>query len=343
LGRFGDKTSRITNKYQSSYRRGGISIFHIWNPDIPYRRAETWALDTDPVLPVISPCIALARRGKETGKMTALEQALEALGGTELPSASQCKPRARRARRIALTPELARAAGQDAANVRMRAEGRKTWSQDDYNTAVTVCNELLDATVQTSVANPPVPTPISRAFVTAGKAIFTISKLATGERFTYKVSAPDNFRGEYFGSVMKGSDNENDYRYVGMVAQSDLSLRFTKGSKFAADTKEARGLAFALAVVAGRKTLPEGYELRLDFEEDRPSPVERAWKQRGILEFKEPERIALFKQLTDMSNSEDAAARREKDRDLAKYARGASRALATVASKVLRMGKERRA
>ena len=103
---------------------------------------------------------------------------------------------------------------------------------------------------------------ISRLFLTAGKATFTLSKLATGERFTYEISKPEPFYGSYFASVMKGSDNESDYRYIAMMSGSDLRLRFTKGSRFAPDTKEARGLQFVLDVVAGRKVLPVGFELR---------------------------------------------------------------------------------
>jgi hypothetical protein len=103
---------------------------------------------------------------------------------------------------------------------------------------------------------------ISRLFLTAGKATFTISKVATGERFTYEIAKPENFHGDFFASVMKGSDNESDYSYIGMMSQAELRLRFTKGSKFAPETKEARGLQFVLDVVAGRKVLPAGFELR---------------------------------------------------------------------------------
>lgn len=103
---------------------------------------------------------------------------------------------------------------------------------------------------------------ISRLFLTAGKATFTLSKLATGERFTYEIAKPENFHGDFFASVMKGSDNETDYRYIAMMSQVELRLRFTKGSKFAVDSKEARGLQFVLDVVAGRKVLPAGFELR---------------------------------------------------------------------------------
>jgi hypothetical protein len=39
---------------------------------------------------------------------------------------------------------IARAAGEDAANRRMRKAGRRRWSRADYNCAVSVMNDLLD-------------------------------------------------------------------------------------------------------------------------------------------------------------------------------------------------------
>lgn len=105
------------------------------------------------------------------------------------------------------------------------------------------------------------PFVLTRDFVQAGKAIFTFSS-PKGSRYTFKVERPDNFRGEFFASVMKGSDNEASYAYVGMMSKDSLNLRFTKGSKFGAGTVEAKVIAFALDIVAGRKAMPEGYELR---------------------------------------------------------------------------------
>jgi hypothetical protein len=45
--------------------------------------------------------------------------------------------------RLTLTPEMARAAGRDAANVRMRAAGRTAWNRADYNTACRVTAKLM--------------------------------------------------------------------------------------------------------------------------------------------------------------------------------------------------------
>lgn len=64
--------------------------------------------------------------------------------------------------------------------------------------------------------------------------------------------------------------------------------------------------------------------------------VVRAWASRARLAFDLADRDALFSELTDLSNAEDATAEQERDRDMRKFARRASMALATVASKVLR-------
>lgn len=101
---------------------------------------------------------------------------------------------------------------------------------------------------------------VPRVFLTAGKATFTFTSIS-GEHFTFLVERPEKFRGEFFGSVMKGTDNETDFRYVGMVHEASLTIRGTKGSKFAADSKEFKVFARALDIVAGRKALPAGYSL----------------------------------------------------------------------------------
>lgn len=96
-------------------------------------------------------------------------------------------------------------------------------------------------------------------FLRAGKAIFTVSN-PEGARYTYKVEAPKEFRGEYFAAVLKGSDNERSYAYIGMIDATGR-LRFTKGSKFRPDAIEARVLAWALGVVFGTKPIQARYAI----------------------------------------------------------------------------------
>lgn len=59
------------------------------------------------------------------------------------------------------------------------------------------------------------------SFMFAGKATFTLRNSKSGNRFTYKVSAPrkqsNPSRPIYFVSVMTGTDNEKSYSFVGTL------------------------------------------------------------------------------------------------------------------------------
>jgi hypothetical protein len=43
-----------------------------------------------------------------------------------------------------MTPAIARAAGQDAGNRSMRAAGRASWNEDDWNAAVETMTRLME-------------------------------------------------------------------------------------------------------------------------------------------------------------------------------------------------------
>jgi hypothetical protein len=105
---------------------------------------------------------------------------------------------------------------------------------------------------------------VSKTFLTAGKAIFTVTNTKRNTRLTFRIEKPepDRFRGEYFAAVMKGTDNESDYRYMGMVSGERLTLRETKGSLFRAGTPEFDGLKFVLDVIAGRITAPPALQVQ---------------------------------------------------------------------------------
>lgn len=94
---------------------------------------------------------------------------------------------------------------------------------------------------------------LTHTFVTAGKAIFTATNTAKQTRLTFKVEASEKLPGQFFGAVMVGSDNESDYRYVGMVDGRTLTLRETRGSKFRAGDAEFQALRLVLDLVAGRR------------------------------------------------------------------------------------------
>jgi hypothetical protein len=59
-----------------------------------------------------------------------------------------------------------------------------------------------------------------RAFVLAGRAVFTVQNAATGGRFTYKVSRCDGNPHIRFVSVLTGPDSSTCYTYLGTIAVS---------------------------------------------------------------------------------------------------------------------------
>ena len=58
-----------------------------------------------------------------------------------------------------LTPDLAYAAGKDAANARMRKAGRTTWNEADYNLCCDTINRLLDQMPGPWNPHNPIPEP----------------------------------------------------------------------------------------------------------------------------------------------------------------------------------------
>ena len=65
-------------------------------------------------------------------------------------------------------------------------------------------------------------------FALAGNATLTVRSVGTGNRFTFRIRTPKVQRNPnapvWFVSLLGGSDNESDYRYVGMI-HADGSYR----------------------------------------------------------------------------------------------------------------------
>jgi hypothetical protein len=59
--------------------------------------------------------------------------------------------------------------------------------------------------------------PLLRAFILAGRAVFTVRSRRTGERRTFKVAQKEGAEGFYFVSLLNGPDNTSDYRYLGAM------------------------------------------------------------------------------------------------------------------------------
>ena len=104
---------------------------------------------------------------------------------------------------------------------------------------------------------------ISKEFVTAGKAIFTV-KSVTGEHYTFQVNkkeASDRYRETFFVSLLTGPDNTSDYTYMGMLNPMTFLASPTRASKLTTDSKPFKVLDWALTKIWNNSSLPEGYEI----------------------------------------------------------------------------------
>jgi hypothetical protein len=117
---------------------------------------------------------------------------------------------------------------------------------------------------------------VNPMFILAGDATFTVSNGA-GEHYTYHVykSEPsDKFPNPaWFVKVLTGSDNENDYTYVGMlelttgpIVDKNHIIRLTRNSRFHQTDKIVKVLEWSLRAIWETKysgyQLPEQYSIR---------------------------------------------------------------------------------
>jgi len=87
-----------------------------------------------------------------------------------------------------------------------------------------------------------------KQFVLGGNAIFTVRSKATGTRFTYLVSEPeekDASRPVHFVSVLTGSDNTKSYSYAGII-EGETRFRTTAKSKLRIDAPSVQGFLWLL-------------------------------------------------------------------------------------------------
>jgi hypothetical protein len=90
------------------------------------------------------------------------------------------------------------------------------------------------------------------AFMFAGKAVFTLRSLRSGNRYTYKVStAPEREQDKgkggkpaFFVAVLSGPDNTNDFTYIGMLR--DGKFFTTRASKMNMDSLPVKTFNWAL-------------------------------------------------------------------------------------------------
>ena len=58
---------------------------------------------------------------------------------------------------------------------------------------------------------------ITKKFILAGNAIFTVSNTKTGNRFTYKITTPKGKEAPHFVKALTGPNNYEDYQYLGVI------------------------------------------------------------------------------------------------------------------------------
>jgi hypothetical protein len=103
---------------------------------------------------------------------------------------------------------------------------------------------------------------LTKEFVLAGRAIFTVAN-PTGTHYTFRVShkeASAQWPETWFVSLLTGSDNENDYTYLGLL-RPDITVKLTAKSKYKPDTLPVKVLNWALGLIRTGGELPPGYSI----------------------------------------------------------------------------------
>jgi len=89
----------------------------------------------------------------------------------------------------------------------------------------------------------------TKAFLLAGNATLTLKSNVSGTHFTYRVRQCED-KELWFVAVMTGTDNENDFSYLGCIYQ-DRSFKHGRKSKIGMDAASAKAFAFALPRIIG--------------------------------------------------------------------------------------------
>lgn len=76
------------------------------------------------------------------------------------------------------------------------------------------------------------------AFALAGHATMTVESVATGARFTYRITAKEG-RGLHFVSVLTGPDNTRNYAFIGTIVYG-LTFRHSPKSTLSAEASAVK-------------------------------------------------------------------------------------------------------
>lgn len=105
---------------------------------------------------------------------------------------------------------------------------------------------------------------IDRDFITAGKAIFTVSN-NKGEHYTFQITrkeANGRYPETWFVALLTGPDNNTDYTYLGMLNPVGGTVSLTRNSRFDDRSVPVRVIRWALNIVWNKQSFPDGYGIR---------------------------------------------------------------------------------
>jgi hypothetical protein len=98
------------------------------------------------------------------------------------------------------------------------------------------------------------------AFILAGNARITFVSKKTGDRFTFRVSAatePGDSR--HFVAILRGSDNEADYEYIGTIFNR-TTFRHGSRARVSKNAPSVRAFGWSFSALVGGK-LPTQLEV----------------------------------------------------------------------------------
>ena len=99
----------------------------------------------------------------------------------------------------------------------------------------------------------------AREFVTAGRAVFTLS--GRESRYTYQVSRSED-GAVYFVALLTGPDNTADYTYLGLLQPDSGRVILTRKSTYTDQSRPVVALRWALGILWQGRALPEPARLQ---------------------------------------------------------------------------------
>lgn len=104
---------------------------------------------------------------------------------------------------------------------------------------------------------------LTRQFVLAGKAIFTVSN-DKGDRYTFRVDhkkGNEQWAPVWFIRLLTGPNNEEDYTYMGKIDPEMGVVKLTAKSAYPETSLPVKVANFGLRIIWGKQDLPDGYKI----------------------------------------------------------------------------------